>query len=502
MVKINKQKSNPKENILKVFIVTEGGKNVGFGHLTRCISLSQALEERGINPVFIINGDETVCGVLEGRKHYIFNWLKEKKRLLKKIKRSAICIVDSYMCNENFYKKISSNVDLAVYLDDHNRLSYAKGFVVNGSLHAKKLCYPKNKGISYLLGSRYIPMRREFWNTVDAKMNKTIKRVLITFGGDDKRRMTSFILNLLTKYYPQLRKFVVVGKAFQDTREIENLKDPKTKLIYNSDSKKMKKIMLQSDIAISSAGQTLYELARLGIPTIGVCVSKNQLKNAKSWEKTEFLEYAGWFNNNALGKKIKKSIEKLNNIKTRKQKSKIAKNLIDGGGSRRTVKEILSYWFKDNLSLRKASIKDARNIFNLFNGKKVRDGSFNPRKISWDHHLGWMRRRMEDEDCTFFIITNSDQFYGQIRFDIDSLNKEAAVGFSMIKQIRGLNFSSHILARAVNNFFAERPDINKINAHIREKNIASIKSFEGARFSFQKDININKHKAKLYTRGK
>ena len=40
---------------MKVFIITEGSKNIGFGHITRCISLYQAFEERGIIPEFIIN---------------------------------------------------------------------------------------------------------------------------------------------------------------------------------------------------------------------------------------------------------------------------------------------------------------------------------------------------------------------------------------------------------------------------------------------------------------
>ena len=35
---------------MKVFIITEGSKNTGFGHITRCLSLYQAFKERGILP--------------------------------------------------------------------------------------------------------------------------------------------------------------------------------------------------------------------------------------------------------------------------------------------------------------------------------------------------------------------------------------------------------------------------------------------------------------------
>ena len=55
---------------MKVVIVTEGGKDIGFGHITRCISLYQAFEERGIIPEFIVSGDTTVASLLKERRQY------------------------------------------------------------------------------------------------------------------------------------------------------------------------------------------------------------------------------------------------------------------------------------------------------------------------------------------------------------------------------------------------------------------------------------------------
>jgi len=51
---------------MKVFIVTEGGKNIGFGHITRCISIYQALEKRGILPEFIVNSKDNVKNTSRG----------------------------------------------------------------------------------------------------------------------------------------------------------------------------------------------------------------------------------------------------------------------------------------------------------------------------------------------------------------------------------------------------------------------------------------------------
>ena len=39
---------------MKVFIITEGGRNISFGHITRCLSLYQAFKEK-IRLEFIVD---------------------------------------------------------------------------------------------------------------------------------------------------------------------------------------------------------------------------------------------------------------------------------------------------------------------------------------------------------------------------------------------------------------------------------------------------------------
>lgn len=45
---------------MKFFIITEGSKNKGFGHITRCLSLYQAFEEKEIIPEPILNSDDNI----------------------------------------------------------------------------------------------------------------------------------------------------------------------------------------------------------------------------------------------------------------------------------------------------------------------------------------------------------------------------------------------------------------------------------------------------------
>jgi len=89
---------------MKVFILTEGGKNIGFGHITRCTALYQAFEERGIIPKFIVNGDDSVFDLLADKNYEIFDWIDEKERLLELIQNVDIAIIDSYLADISIYQ--------------------------------------------------------------------------------------------------------------------------------------------------------------------------------------------------------------------------------------------------------------------------------------------------------------------------------------------------------------------------------------------------------------
>ena len=327
---------------MKVFIITEGGKNIGFGHVTRCLSLYQAFEERGIKPKFIVNGNNDIEYLLRKVNYQIFNWLDERNKLFTILKDADIIIIDSYLADISLYNILSNLVKLTVYIDDNKRLDYPKGIVLNGNIHAETLNYPKKDGITYLLGTKYTPLRKEFWEIPEKNIKEKIETIMVTFGGDDARNMTPKILKLLCGNYPNLKKNIIIGNVFKNIDEIKKESDKNTKLIYYPNVEKMKEVMLESDIAISAGGQTLYELARIGVPTVGICIAENQLGSIREWEKIGFLGNAGWYNEDNIIARVDRLLKHLKNIKLRETKSKIGKKFVDGKGSLKIINRIIN----------------------------------------------------------------------------------------------------------------------------------------------------------------
>ncbi|MEM5875587.1 MAG: glycosyltransferase [Candidatus Aenigmatarchaeota archaeon] len=304
---------------MKALILTEAGENIGFGHLTRCIGLYQGFREKKITVEIVVNTDTTTDFLLKNIKHRKIDWLKNRDIIFNEIKNVDIVVIDSYLADLNFYKKVSCIVKTPVYIDDYKRLNYPKGIVVNPSIYGDKLKYPKRKDVKYLLGKDYIILRKEFWNVPKKKINKEIKNVLITFGGMNREELAQRI----KKYLEQKFNFNVFI----------------TNSSKNFTAKQMLKMMLKSDLCISGGGQTTYELARVGVPTIGICFAKNQIMNLKYGERLGYLLFGGWYTDENLMSKIKKLIDGL------LERYKNVNCVIDGKGVKRIIKK-LEEWEK------------------------------------------------------------------------------------------------------------------------------------------------------------
>ena len=308
--------------IPRVVILTEGGKNIGFGHITRCKGLYQAFLESGAETEFIINGDTSIKCVLEGGiKYKISDWLKHRNKTYALCAKADIVVIDSYHAGLDFYARISADSAVPVYIDDYKRLAYPKGIILNGSIRAEYFNYRGLKGPA-LLGTRYIPLRKEFWRTGSKRIGKNIQSVIFTLSGMNFEPFASkFVAHLKRKY-----AFKII--------DIYHLRIKYPAL-------KMKELYMKADLCVSGGGQTTYELACCGTPSIGICLADNQIPNLKNWSASGFLLNAGSYDNPGFIAKFDKLISTMN-LKKRIQMSKAGKSCVDGKGSLRTVKYIVN----------------------------------------------------------------------------------------------------------------------------------------------------------------
>ena len=465
---------------MRIIILTEGGKNIGLGHITRCKSIYEAFNYRNFQPKLIINGDNSIKTIFSDIDFEIKNWLND----LSFIKPDDIVIIDSYLANIEIYEKISNNSSLTIYFDDNIRLTYPKGIVVNGLINAEEFNYPKDDKIKYLLGSEFSPLRSEFWNCNAITINDSIENILITTGGNDIRNLTPKLLNFLNNNFKEFKKKIIFADSFNNISEIESLKNDNCELFYSPNSKEILEIMENVDLAISSSGQTLYELACLGIPTISIGIIDNQKDNINNFQKIEFIEYAGCWNDKNLLNNISDKIKLLQNKKNREIKKINGTEAINGKGSLNIVKNILNEYYIKHSKFREINEADCLKIFELANDEDVRKSSFNSEKIELIEHKKWFKNILKNKLVKFLVLEYENDIIGQLRFDLDE--EYPVISISLNKKYRGLGLSKYILSKGIE-YLGE---FDKIVAYIKKENVKSISFFKSMGFKLDQEIII------------
>lgn len=317
---------------LKVAIVTEGFNGTGYGHLTRCTALYQAFIENQINPIFIANCDEEGLNYCRAAQTVQFDWYTDNLGLIKLLEGCDIAVVDSYIAKYDLYEKISNIVKYPVYIDDYLRIDYPRGIVVNGTINAESFDYKNTSLNDYLLGISYMPIRKAFWDiNLERTYNGKEKNILITFGGQDLKNLTNLILPVLLKCFPEFVYHVVLPSNNSFVLEDDYNKN-KCYFYKTLSSEKMKELMLNCQVAVSAAGQTSYELSRIGIPSVLVGVAENQRLNVEGFFQIGFIKRKIWYNDLNVTSLIVDSIDEILN-------NAYSKNCVnDGQGARRIVK--------------------------------------------------------------------------------------------------------------------------------------------------------------------
>jgi len=466
---------------MKVIIITEGYQSTGYGHITRCLSLYQAFRQKGITPQFFINGDEGAKSFLAEAEFILMDWLSNPTDLYGFASNSDIIIVDSYKAGEEFYSELYSRTKLLTALDDYIRLEYTAHVVINGTLGSENYPYVKREGTKYLLGGEYIPLRQDFWNVPEKQISEKVEKILITFGGQDVRDLTGPVLDNLMLKYPALKYFVVAKKNFQIDFNKYSSTDNVT-FIYDADAKQMKDLMLECDIAITAAGQTLYELARTGLPSIAVIVADNQIGNLREWNKNGFIRNELFYNDTSLLSKISDEVKNLDNKALREKMSLLGRSTINGRGADKTIERLLEK-IKPVIKtyFRQAVKEDAKLVFELSNDPVVRLNSINQNAIGWDDHLKWFNSKAEDKNYYFLLhFTEEEEFVGQVRFNVE--NDSSVISISIAENFRGKGLSANLLKVSCADFLSRFPAVKKIKAYIKNSNTASIQGFLKAEF--------------------
>jgi len=193
-------------------------------------------------------------------------------------------VIDSYFVTKTYLESLAQVTEI-IYIDDLDKFKYPVNMLINYNLYAGDMGYEiKYKGTTtkLLLGTAYVPLRKEFENMPERKF-RDIKKILITSGGTDKYNMVGNILGRMVKNpeYRNIDMYCILGRFNINSgklrQEYGNL--PNVHLLNNVHN--MDFYMKNCDLCITAGGTTIYELCVSGMPSILYSIADNQINISK-----------------------------------------------------------------------------------------------------------------------------------------------------------------------------------------------------------------------------
>ena len=279
----------------------------GFGNLKRCLILAGVLKKNH-KILFIVDNQRSAIKELKKKKlQFIIKPqtlpLSSEGSFITKIMRSInseIVIVDMREFSENITKQLKDYPIKSILLDDAWCKNAYADVIFNGTLVLRYHNYQKkNKNCKIFVGTKYFIINQEFLKkrkkTTDIT-DKTKYEIVVSMGGSDPDDLTFFVTKSLL-HLKNVKLKIILGPLYSKHAKLATIiKNKRNVQIISSPSKIWEKFA-KADLAISNAGNTLFELAVLKIPTICIAAVEHQIPYAKEFARKGFAVNLGFWKN-------------------------------------------------------------------------------------------------------------------------------------------------------------------------------------------------------------
>lgn len=266
---------------------------IGVGHVMRCLALAQAWQDTGGCAVFIRSEmpDRLVTrleheDLTPVRIHAQPGTREDAEATVGVARRKCAewIVVDGARFGSEYYDVLRAAGLKMLALDDDGSLErYPVDMLLNQNLSGTPALYAGkiDANATLLLGPRHALLRREFracesWRRPPVR---NPRRILVTFGGGDQRNLTTGVLQNLAR--TGRTDFQVVALVGATNPHLADLKQVAAGLKFRCelriDVDDVAEVMTWADVAVASAGSTVWELAALSLPAIVCDIEDGQL---------------------------------------------------------------------------------------------------------------------------------------------------------------------------------------------------------------------------------
>lgn len=329
----------------------DAGPQIGSGHVMRCLSLAQALNEAGWRVVLLsidLPDAQRALWTQPGRELIDLSATAQAgsaedaaqtAEQLRVFEAQAL-IVDHYRLDAAWEQAANPERKTSLAIDDPPLRVHRTDWLLNQNL-VETASPAVTNGPDLLEGPRYALLRPEFQQqrAQAARRVGPVRRILINLGGFDPKGYTWPVVQQCSALFgAEVTLDVVVGPGNPDQKSLEDWSAERENRLLTVQAPDMAARMLAADLAVGAGGSSAWERCCMGLPSVSLVLADNQRTPVRLGQRAGVLTDGGDLRAaNGLESMIQALQSLGNDAKGRERMSLAAQALVDGQGARRVA---------------------------------------------------------------------------------------------------------------------------------------------------------------------
>jgi UDP-2,4-diacetamido-2,4,6-trideoxy-beta-L-altropyranose hydrolase len=314
---------------MHIAIRTDASILIGSGHVMRCLTLADALRERGATCRFISREHPgNLLGLIRQRGHeatglayaeveepgaavsddrlahsnwLAVDWQTDAEQTRAAIEESTIdwLVVDHYALDHRWESKLRDSCNRLMVIDDLADRRHECDLLLDQNLVAnfeRRYAGLVPDNCVLLLGTQYALLQRQY-----AELHSRIpprkgsaRKALVYFGGSDPANLTGMtVAAFLSLQRNDIALDVVVNADSPNAQSICRQVEGHSKVTVHSALDSLAPLMVAADVAIGASGATSWERCCLGLPSLVISLADNQRPIAAELNEKGLIRWLG-----------------------------------------------------------------------------------------------------------------------------------------------------------------------------------------------------------------
>lgn len=263
----------------RVAFVVAGHPEIGLGHTQNALTLAHDFVSHEL--VFVVPDGHDLAAEVIRAHHYTV--LRQEGTSLDQVVMGVepdVVINDILDTDEAYVRSLKAGGAVVINFEDLGDGARHADLVVNA-------IYPEREALpNHHFGPRYFLARSEFLLGPEPELRPSVDRVLVTFGGTDPADLTRRVIDAIAPYCGErsIAIDVVLGRGYAHDRP----RSSGVVTVHDSVGN-MAEFMRQADVAFTSAGRTVFELALVGVPSVILAQNDRELTHLFASAENGFL---------------------------------------------------------------------------------------------------------------------------------------------------------------------------------------------------------------------